>query len=74
MCLSMLTETKAERRHDCRRGTPGRVRHAGKIIFINSTGGNLIRASISQLNSDGAANGSRVLNLLAFEYVNVVER
>ncbi len=30
MCLSGLTETIAERRHDCRRGTRGRVRHGGK--------------------------------------------
>ncbi len=46
----------------------------GTFPAINSTGGNLIRASVSQLSSDSAATGSRVLNLLAFEYVNVDER
>jgi len=43
---------------------------AGTFPAINSTGLNLIQASVSQLNVGGAANGSFALNLSAFAYVN----
>jgi hypothetical protein len=42
----------------------------GTFPAINSTGQNLIHASISNLTADGAANGNPVLNLSAFAYVN----
>lgn len=44
---------------------------AGAFPAINSTGRNLIRASVSQLKADGAANGNIALNLSAFASVSV---
>ena len=43
---------------------------AGTFPAINSTGLNLIRASVSLLNADGGPNGSAALNLRAFASVN----
>jgi hypothetical protein len=43
----------------------------GTFPAINSTGLNLIRASISQLSADGSANGNIPLNLSAFEQVSI---
>ena len=44
---------------------------AGTFPAINSTGMNLIHASIAQLSADGAASGNIALNLSAFEQVNL---
>jgi hypothetical protein len=42
----------------------------GTFPAINSTGANLIHASISQLSADGGASGNIALNLSAFAEVN----
>jgi hypothetical protein len=42
----------------------------GTFPAINSTGANLIHASISQLNADGGSSGNIPLNLAAFAEVN----
>lgn len=44
---------------------------AGTFPAINSTGLNLIRASVSQLNANGASDGNVALNLSAFTSVNI---
>jgi hypothetical protein len=44
---------------------------AGTFPAINSTGQNLLSASVSQLNADGASGGNLALNLSAFAQVNV---
>jgi len=44
---------------------------AGTFPAINSTGSNLINASVSQLIADGASNGNIALNLSAFAQVTV---
>jgi hypothetical protein len=46
---------------------------AGTFPAINSTGLNLIHASVAQLSADGASNGNVALNLSAFADVNVVD-
>jgi hypothetical protein len=43
---------------------------AGTFPAINSTGQNLIHASVSNLNADGSASGNPALNLSAFASVN----
>lgn len=45
----------------------------GTFPAINSTGMNLIHASVSGLNADGSANGNVALNLAAFADVSVVD-
>jgi hypothetical protein len=46
---------------------------AGTFPAINSTGQNLIHASVAQLNADGSSNGNVALNLSAFTDVNVAD-
>jgi hypothetical protein len=46
---------------------------AGTFPAINSTGRNLIHASVARLNADGASNGNIALNLSAFADVKVVD-
>lgn len=46
---------------------------AGVFPAINSTGLNLVQASVSQLNAGGASYGNVALNLSSFASVNVVE-
>jgi hypothetical protein len=46
---------------------------AGTFPAINSTGANLIHASVSQLNADGASGGNLALNLASFASADVIQ-